>query len=163
YVVSDSSAVEFLETKHRVAADYPEAVRQAVMAGLNVRTAFIPPETYINPLRELVKSGRLAMSVVDSRVRDVLRVKFWLGLFDQPYVAKPDDADRIVRNPQNLEVARRAAHESIVLLKNEANVLPLRKDVKSILVTGPNATEVQNSMGRYGPSDLSVISILDGI
>jgi beta-glucosidase len=163
YVVSDSAAVEFLETKHKVAADYLEAVRQVVMAGLNIRTDFKPPETYIDPLRELVKSGRLPMNVVDSRVRDILRVKFWLGLFDQPYVPQPAEADRIVRNPQHLEVALRAAHESIVLLRNQGNVLPLRKDLKSILVTGPNATEVDNSQSRYGPSDLSVVSVLDGI
>ncbi len=163
YVVSDSSAVEFVQTKHKVAADYLEAVRQVVMAGLNVRTAFQPPETYIDPLRELVRAGRLPVSVVDSRVRDVLRVKFWLGLFDQPYVPQPAEADRAVRTPQHLEAALRAAHESIVLLKNQGNVLPLRKDLKSILVTGPNAAEVENSQSRYGPSDLSVVSVLEGI
>src|SRR5215469_15979808 len=163
YVVSDSSAVEFLQTKHKVAVDYPEAVRQVVMAGLNVRTAFMSPDSYIDPLRDLVKTGRLPMSAVDSRVRDVLRVKFWLGLFDQPYVPQPADADRVVRNPQHLEVALRAAHESIVLLKNQGGVLPLRKDLKSILVTGPNATETENSQSRYGPSNLSVVSVLDGI
>jgi beta-glucosidase len=163
YVVSDSSAVEFLQTKHRVAADEQEAVRQVVMAGLNIRTAFSPPEAYVNPLRELGRSGRLSMDVIDSRVRDILRVKFWLGLFDHPYVSQPADADRIVHNPQHLEVALRAAHESIVLLKNQGNVLPLRKDLRSILVTGPNAAEVENSMSRYGPSQLDVVSVLDGI
>ena len=163
YVVSDSAAVEFLQTKHKVAADYLEAVRQVVMAGLNVRTAFMSPDSYIDPLRELIKTGRLPMDVVDSRVRDVLRVKFWLGLFDQPYVPQPAEADRVVRNPQHLEVALRAAHESIVLLKNQSNVLPLRKDLKSLLVTGPNATETENSQSRYGPSDLTVVSVLDGI
>src|SRR5262249_10693712 len=163
YVVSDSAAVEFLQTKHKVAADYLEAVRQVVMAGLNVRTAFMSPDSYIDPLRELIKTRRLPMDVVDSRVRDVLRVKFWLGLFDQPYVPQPAEADRVVRNPQHLQVALRAAHESIVLLKNQGNVLPLRKDLKSILVTGPNATETENSQSRYGPSDLTVVSVLDGI
>jgi beta-glucosidase len=88
-------------------------------------------------------------------------VKFWEGLFDQPYVPDPKEADRIVRNPQHLDAARRAAHESIVLLKNAA--LPLRKDIRSILVTGPNAAETANSVSRYGPSKLSVVSILDGI
>jgi beta-glucosidase len=163
YVVSDSKAVEFIETKHHVAADYLEAVRQAVDAGLNIRTEFTPPDVYINAVRQLVKDGRLPIDVVDDRVRDVLRVKFWLGLFDQPYVPEPKDADRIVRNLQHLEVALRAAHESIVLLKNEGNLLPLRKDLKSILVTGPNAAETQNSISRYGPANLPVVSVLDGI
>ncbi len=163
YVVSDSKAVEFIESKHHVAEDYPEAVRQAVVAGLNVRTEFTLPDVYINAVRELVRSGRLPIAVVDDRVRDVLRVKFWLGLFDRPYVPDPAEADRVVRNPRHLEVALRAAHESIILLKNEGAVLPLRKDLRSILVTGPNAAETRNSVSRYGPSNLSVVSVLDGI
>jgi beta-glucosidase len=163
YVVSDSRAVEFLEEKHRVAADYLDAVRQVVIAGLNVRTEFSDPTVYINAVRTLVKNGALSPAMLDDRVRDVLRVKFWEGLFDQPYVPDPKEADRVVRNPQHLEVARRAAYESIVLLKNDREALPLRKDLRSILVTGPNAAEVGNSVSRYGPSKLSVVSILDGI
>ena len=142
YVVSDSRAVEFLETKHRVAADYLEAVRQAVVAGLNVRTDFTMPDVYINAVRTLVRTGKLPIAIVDDRVRDVLRVKFWEGLFDQPYVPDPKEADRVVRSAAHLEVARRAAHESIVMLKNDG-ALPLRKDLKSILVTGPNAAETR--------------------
>jgi beta-glucosidase len=138
-------------------------VRQVVVAGLNVRTEFTMPDVYINAVRTLVTTRKLPMTMVDDRVRDVLRVKFWAGLFDQPYVADPKEADRIVRNPQHLETARRAAHESIVLLKNDRDTLPLRKDLTSILVTGPNAVETQNSISRYGPSHLSVVSVLDGI
>src|SRR5262249_30998056 len=131
--------------------------------GLNIRTAFTPPDVYINAVRQLVRTGRLPMRVVDDRVRDILRVKFWVGLFDQPYVPNTNETDRIVRNPQHLEVAQRAAHEGIVLLKNQGNLLPLRKDLRSILVTGPGATEVQSLNARYGPSDLNVVSVLDGI
>jgi beta-glucosidase len=162
YVVSDSKAVEFIESKHHVAPDYPDAVRQTVEAGLNIRTEFTPPEIYINAVRGLARDKKLPIAMIDDRVRDVLRVKFWEGLFDKPY---PDakSADGIVRNPQHLETALRAAHESIVLLKNDGNVLPLRKDLRSILVTGPNAAEVRNSMSRYGPTNLNVVTILDGI
>jgi len=163
YVVSDSRAVEFLQEKHRVAADYLEAVRQVVTAGLNVRTKFSYPSMYIDAVRTLVRGGRLPMATVDDRVRDVLRVKFWEGLFDQPYVADVKAADQIVRSPQHLDVARRAAHEGIVLLKNDRDALPLSKAIRSILVTGPNAAETTNSISRYGPSKLSVVSILDGI
>jgi beta-glucosidase len=162
YVVSDSRAVEFLETKHRVAADYLEAVRQAVVAGLNIRTDFTMPDVYINAVRTLVRTGKLPIAVVDDRVRDVLRVKFWEGLFDLPYVPDPKEADRIVRSAAHLEVARRAALESIVMLKNDG-ALPLRKDLRSILVTGPNAAETRNSISRYGPSKIPVVSVLDGI
>jgi len=163
YVVSDSKAVEYIESKHHVAADYPEAVRQAVAAGLNIRTEFTMPDVFINAVRLLIKDGRLPMDVVDARVRDILRVKYWLGLFDQPYVKDPSEADRVVRNPTSLEVALRAAHESIILLKNANNTLPLRKDIRSILVTGPNAAEVENSVSRYGPSSLDVVSVVEGI
>lgn len=163
YVVSDSKAVEFIENKHHVAADYPEAVRQALTAGLNVRTEFTEPDVFINAVRLLLKDGRLPMEVVNGRVREVLRVKYWLGLFDQPYVADPSAADRIVRNPQHLEVALRAARESIVLLKNAGHTLPLRKNLASILVSGPNAAETGNSVSRYGPSELDVVSVVDGI
>jgi beta-glucosidase len=162
YVVSDSRAVEFLEIKHRVAADYLEAVRQAVVAGLNVRTDFTMPDVYINAVRTLVTTGKLPIAIVDDRVRDVLRVKFWEGLFDQPYVPDPKAADAIVRSAAHLEVGLRAAHESIVLLKNDG-ALPLRKDLRSILVTGPNAAETGNSISRYGPSKIPVVSVLEGI
>jgi beta-glucosidase len=162
YVVSDSRAVEFLEIKHRVAADYLEAVRQAVVAGLNVRTDFTMPDVYINAVRTLVTNGTLPIAIVDDRVRDVLRVKFWQGLFDQPYVPDPKAADRIVRSAAHLEVGLSAARKSIVLLKNDG-ALPLRKDLRSILVTGPNAAETGNSISRYGPSKIPVVSVLEGI
>jgi beta-glucosidase len=120
------------------------------------------PDVYINAVRALVGDGRLPIAVVDDRVRDVLRVKFWEGLFDQPYVREPKEADRVVRSTAHLETALRAARESIVLLKNDG-ALPLRKDLKSILVTGPNAAEIGNSISRYGPSKIPVVSVLDGI
>jgi beta-glucosidase len=69
YVVSDSDAVEYLFTKHHVAATYKDAVRQVILAGLNVRTNFKPPEQFVLPLRELVREGAVPMSVLDSRVR----------------------------------------------------------------------------------------------
>ena len=163
YVVSDSSAVEFIANKHHVAKDYKEAVRQVVEAGLNIRTAFQPPDEYILPIRELVKEGKLSEKVVDQRVREVLRVKFWIGLFDKPYV-DAKKADEIVRSKDALDASLQASRESLVLLKNANNTLPLdRSKIKSIFVTGPNATEVNHSISRYGPSGIDVISVLDGI
>jgi len=164
YVVSDSEAVEFLYSKHHVAGDIKEAVRQAIEAGLNVRTNFTMPQTYIYPLRELVKEGKVSMKTLDSRVADVLRVKFELGLFDEPYVKDPAAADKIVHTTAAEEMATQMNRESMVLLKNQNNLLPLDKSkIKNILVTGPLAAETNYAISRYGPSHNPVTSVLDGI
>ena len=163
YIVSDSDAVIYIYSKHHVAENYKEAVRQAVEAGLNVRTTFTPPEVFIVPLRELIQEGKISTETIDSRVRDVLRVKFWLGLFDHPYIQNPQQADKIVHNVNHQAISLRAARESIVLLKNTENLLPLKKDLSKILVTGPNAKTTNELMSRYGPSKAEVISVLEGI
>jgi beta-glucosidase len=159
YVVSDSGAVEDLEKKHHVAADYKEAVRQTILAGLNVRTTFNLPDNFVKPLRELVAEGAVPMDVLNSRVRDVLRVKMREGLFDRPY--RPlTKVDAIVMSPENLDTARQASRESLVLLKNENNVLPLDPaKIKTIAVCGPNADNVKHSLGRYGPGDAQIITV----
>jgi beta-glucosidase len=164
YIVSDSEAVEYVFTKHRVADDYKEAVRQVVEAGLNVRTHFTKPEDYILPLRELVQEGKVSMKTLDERVADVLRVKFRLGLFDEPYVKDPSAADKSVHTRQDEAFSHQMSLESMVLLKNEANLLPLNKEkLKNILVTGPLATDESYAVSRYGPSNNPVTSVLDGI
>jgi len=164
YVVSDSEAVEFLYSKHKVAADYKEAVRQAVEAGLNVRTNFTMPQTFILPLRELIKENRISMKVIDSRVADVLRVKFRLGLFDSPYVKDPKAADKLVHTAADEQMSLKMNREAMVLLKNENNLLPLDKGkYKTILVTGPLAVESNYSVSRYGPSHNPITSVFDGI
>ncbi|MCE5228020.1 glycoside hydrolase family 3 C-terminal domain-containing protein [bacterium] len=174
YVVSDSDAVEYIENKHHVAATYKEAVRMSVQAGLNVRTTFTPPSDFVTPLRELIAEGSLSMDTIDSRVRDVLRVKFMIGLFDEPYVKNPKAADKLFNSKESLALARRGIEESVVLLKNENNpvggpgqgekILPLdRKKIKSILVAGPLAGETKDLIGGYGPMNETVTSMVDGI
>jgi beta-glucosidase len=163
YVVSDSKAVEFIHLKHRVAPDYADGIRQAVDAGLNVRTDFTRPEVYAEPLRQLVRDGRLSEETINSRVRDILRVKYWLGLFDDPYRADPDQAERIVRAPEHLALAARANRESVILLKNDDDLLPLRKDLKSIAVIGPLADNREAWWSRYGPQHLDFVTVLDGL
>lgn len=163
YVVSDSGAVEFIHLKHRVAGTPAEAIRQSVDAGLNIRTNFTPPEAYGEPLRQLVRDGKLPLATIDARVRDILRVKFWLGLFDQPY-ADPAAVDSVVRTPEALAAGERAARESIVLLKNENAALPLnRTALKKILVTGPLADDAHGWWSRYGPQHLDFITPLAGL
>lgn len=164
YVVSDSDAVEYLYTKHDTAADMKEAVYQSVMAGLNVRCTFRSPDSYVLPLRELVVEGRIPMEVIDSRVADVLRVKFELGLFDSPYVSDLAASDTLVGCREHQELALRASRESIVLLKNEGGLLPLQKgSVGTIALCGPNAAEEGYAKTHYGPLDADVISVLEGL
>jgi len=163
YVVSDSASVEYLYNKHGVATDMKDAVRQSINAGLNVKTNFTPPDDFILPLRDLVKEGKVTMKTLDDRVRDVLRVKFILGLFDRPYVTDADATEKLVNNSEHQTVALRAARESIVLLKNDKNALPLSKRVGSIAVIGPNADDLTNAQYRYGPSKMRGISVLEGI
>lgn len=164
YVVSDSEAVEYLYSKHHVADSKEEAVRQAFEAGLNVRTNFSMPQTYIMPLRQLYKEGRISMKTLDSRVGDVLRVKFKLGLFDHPYVEDPKAADKIVHNAEATAMGLKMNRESMVLLKNQNNLLPLDiKKTPRILVTGPLAAETNYAISRYGPSHNPVTSVLQGI
>lgn len=164
YVVSDSEAVEFISGKHHVAEDYKGAVKQAIEAGLNVRTHFTMPEKFILPLRELVKEGSVSMKTLDERVADVLRVKFRLGLFDDPYVKDPASSDKKVHTQADEEIALQLNRESMVLLKNDKGILPLvANKYKNILITGPLATETNYTTSRYGPSNNPMTSILDGI
>ncbi len=163
YVVSDSRAVEFVYSKHHVAGDDKDAVRQVAEAGLNVRTDFSPPEDYILPLRELVEEGKLSMETLDRNVADVLRVKFELGLFDNPYVADPKEADEIVARGTG-DFVLKMARESLVLLKNDENILPLDlSQLKNILVTGPLAIDKTAYVSRYGPQNLEVTNVLEGV
>lgn len=164
YVVSDSEAVEFIQTKHHVADSYSEAVRQAVEAGLNVRTHFTPPSDYILPVRQLVNEGKLSMQTIDRLVSDVLRVKFELGLFDKPLVSNPMDADKIAGADKNIDFILEMQLQSLVLLKNENNLLPLDKNkLHKVLVTGPLAKETNYMVSRYGPQDLDNVTVFDGI
>lgn len=164
YVVSDSEAVEFIASKHRIAKDFKEASVLALNAGLNVWTNFRQPENYINNLREAVKDGSLKMDVLDQRVREVLTVKFRLGLFDDPFTKNPKASDTQVQTADDKKFAEQLNRESIVLLKNQDNFLPLNKNKnQKILVTGPLATEIGFTISRYGPSNNPSISILDGL
>lgn len=164
YVVSDSEAVEFVHSKHKTAGDYKEAVRQVAEAGMNVRTHFTPPGDYILPLRTLVNEGSLSMKTLDRNVADVLSVKFKLGLFDAPYVEDTAAADSIVASEDTKDFVLQMARESIVLLKNENNTLPLQlNSLKKILITGPLADNTDVYISRYGPQNLEITNVLQGI
>jgi len=163
YVVSDSRAVEFVWEKHHVANNAVEGISQVVNAGLNIRTDFTSPSDFILPLRSAVSQGLVSEATIDERVADILRVKMQLGLFDNPYKGDVGKADQVVHSAQHQALSLRAARESIVLLKNEDNLLPLSKHIGRLAVIGPNADERALLGSRYGPANAPIISVYQGI
>lgn len=163
YVVSDSEAVEFISNKHKVADTYEDGIAQAVNAGLNIRTHFTPPADFILPLRKAVDDGKISQETLDKRVAEILRIKFWLGLFDNPYRGNGKQAEQIVHSKEHQAVSLEAARQSLVLLKNETHLLPLSKSVRSIAVIGPNADEQTQLICRYGPANAPIKTVYQGI
>src|SRR5437773_3718990 len=126
-----------------------EAGALALDAGVDVNITYEP--AYMGPLIENVNEGKVPMALVDRAVRRVLEQKFRLGLFERPY-ADPQHAEKVVHSKEHQDLALRAAREGIVLLKNQSNLLPLRKNLKSIAVIGPDADNSVNQLGDYSPS-----------
>jgi beta-glucosidase len=162
FVVSDWGSIGELIT-HGVARNATEAARLAIVAGNDMD---METSAYIDHLAGLVKSGAVAEKLVDDAVRRILRVKFALGLFDDPF--RYSDAKREKRemaSAVHLEQARDVARKSIVLLKNDSSILPLAKTVKTIAVIGPLAADKDTPLGNWradGATD-SAVSLLDGI
>ena len=163
YVVSDSEAVEFISNKHKVADTYEDGIAQAVNAGLNIRTHFTPPADFILPLRKAVDNGKISQETLDKRVAEILRIKFRLGLFDNPYRGNGKQAEQIVHSKEHQAVSLEAARQSLVLLKNETHLLPLSKSIRSIAVIGPNADEQTQLICRYGPANAPIKTVYQGI
>lgn len=169
YVVSDSEAVEFMHSKHHVTANYEETAKLVLEAGLNVRTNFTKPHTFINPVRSAYEKGMISMQTIDQRVREVLSVKFRLGLFDNPYTGDKSLSDKEAGFDKNVDFTDKVQSEGIVLLKNDAAagqaspLLPLSASVNKVLVTGPLADETNFMISRYGPNGLDCISMLHGL
>ena len=142
-VFSDASSVNYVHTRHKHAATKGEAAALCLKAGLDVD---LPRVNYYKELIGEVKEGRLSTEVVDESVRRILRLKFRLGLFDNPY-GDLKETERIADAPDHRKLALTAARQSIVLLKNEESVLPLNSNLKKIAVIGPNADKL--SLGGY--------------
>lgn len=157
-IVSDYEGVRQLHNDHKVAADPKEAALLAMKAGVQMELPI--PDSYQNILA-LVKEGKLEQTLIDECVAQILTVKFKLGLFDNPYVdAKAALAQ--ARKPESKALALRAAQESIVLLKNDKNILPLAPErYKKIAVIGPNADYAY--LGGYSGTPEYNVSLLDGI
>jgi beta-glucosidase len=123
-----------------------EAGAMALRAGVDLNITYEP--AYMGPLIQSVQDGSVPIALVDRAVRRVLEQKFRLGLFKQPY-ADLEHAQQVVHSNEHQQLALTAAREGIVLLKNEGNLLPLKKDLKSIAVIGPNADDSINLLGDY--------------
>ena len=153
-VVSDYMAIETAFNFHRVARDLQEAGVQAIRAGLDVE---LPAATAYGLLVDAVRKGMVDTATIDASVRRVLEAKLKLGLFEKPYV----DTQRIPEvfaRPEAQQVSQQLALKSMTLLKNDGNILPLRKDVKSIAVIGPIADSVRCLLGDY-----NYVSFTEGI
>jgi len=160
YVTSDGGGLQMLVNTHHVAADYAEAARKALAAGVDFD---LSDGSVYQTLIEQARSGIIPEKQIDDAVERVLAAKFRLGLFENPY-ADPDYAAQVTNSREHKELALKAAEEAIVLLKNEGNLLPLDgKKIKSVAVIGPNAADVH--LGGYSrdPGPGNQVSILEGI
>lgn len=158
YISSDDNGLQMLMATHHVAHDMAEAARMGLSAGVDfdISDAPIYPD-----LVQQVKLGLVAESEVDRAVARILITKFRLGLFDNPYV-DPDYAEKVNNSAEHKKLAAEAARKTIVLLKNEKNLLPLDvAKLKSIAVIGPNAADVH--LGGYSRDPGYGVSVLDGI
>lgn len=158
FVISDAGAVGGANVLHFTAKDYADATRQSIENGLDV--IFQTSYDHYPLFYDAFEKGLINKNAIDEAVRRVLRAKFKLELFDNPYINLAE-AEKYNASIEHRNIAKKAALESIVLLKNENNVLPFSKDIKSIAVIGNDATEAR--LGGYSGPGNNTVSILDGI
>jgi beta-glucosidase len=161
FVVSDANAVHSLIT-HGYARDGQDAASKAFSAGLNMDMA---SGTYLKYLPDEVKQGRISMKQIDDAVLPILEAKIRLGLFEHPFIDE-SRIPEVLNAPESMELARKAVQRSVVLLRNEQNLLPLDKaKLKSIAVIGPLADGDKDLLGLWGAMTKPgpTVSILQGI
>lgn len=162
FVVSDWNSIGEL-IPHGVAKDLKQAAELGIKAGVDMD---MESRAYIKNLKTLVEENKISMQNIDESVRRILRVKFQLGLFDDPY--KYCDAKRekeVTLSKEIVNATLNVARESIVLLKNEKNILPLSKDLKTIAIIGPLADSQSDPPGPWsgiGDSN-NVVTVLQGV
>lgn len=161
FVVSDWNSIGEI-SNHGVAPDLKEAAYRAMNAGSDMD---MEGYAYVKHLKELVDEGRVDVKLIDDAVRRVLRIKFELGLFDDPYKYSKLDEAGLVYNAENRKASREVARKSIVLLKNENNLLPLKKSGQKIAVIGDLADDKDSPLGSWRAQAVtgSAVSLLEGI
>ena len=162
YVISDYDAVNRMVSRQHASIDQSEAALKSIQAGMDFECPSSWKEYCFRFLPALIKTGQLKQSVLDSAVSRVLRNKFLLGLFEHPYINFGSPAAQDSIHEEHKLIALKAAEEGMVLLKNENHTLPFKaKQIKRLLVIGPNANEVH--YGNYSNDKTPGISILDGL
>ena len=157
-IVSDYFGINELMTRHNVAANTAAAAKRALEAGVDME---LPHVQTNDTLLQQIKDGVVSEKTLDTAVARILKAKFLLGLFEEPYV-DPDEAQRVSETKESSMLALTAAREALTLLKNENNLLPLdRNKIRSIAVIGPNAGHVE--LGEYSGKPTRRISVLQGI
>ncbi|MCD9575436.1 glycoside hydrolase family 3 protein [Flavobacterium soyae] len=159
-VVSDLGAIKYLQTTHYVTSSPKESIKEAIAAGVDMQFYDFTNEFWQNTIIELVNEKKLTMAQIDRAAGGVLRLKFLLGLFENPYTDKNLIKERF-HTKENQDVALEAAHKSIILLKNENNLLPLNKDIKTVAVIGPNANA--SRLGGYAVKNKVGTTVLEGV
>ena len=165
FVLSDAFAVGSLIT-HHYAKDGEDAAYKAISAGVNMDMASL---TYVHNLAQAVKDGKISESYIDQMVLPILETKYDLGLFEHPY-ADESRVDTVLSRPEGLELGRKLAGRSMVLLRNENHTLPLQKTLKKVAVIGPLADSKRDVEGGwtveglFGPGGKShPVTVLAGI
>lgn len=160
FVVSDLYSIEGIHQSHFVAPTMEEAAVMALSAGVDVD---LGGDAYMNIINA-VNGGRVSREVLDASVSRVLRLKFEMGLFENPYV-DPGKAKKEVRNNAHIALARKVAQASVTLLKNDRSLLPLDKNISKVALIGPNADNRYNMLGDYTApqEEKNVKTVLDGI
>jgi beta-glucosidase len=146
-VVSDWQDVRALQTSYHVAADYPEAIAKAVNAGLDMAMEPYDAQGFSDGLKAAVQRHLVSVSRIDQSVARILKLKFQLGLFEHPYVDASKADSRVLGADTSL--ARQAADESQVLLRNDGNVLPISPSAKKIVVAGSYADDINDQVGGW--------------
>ncbi len=159
FIVTDWETIPELLV-HGIAADSADAAKISLMSGVD---AEMTSGLFGKFLPELVRDGVIPESAVDQACRRILTVKFMIGLFDDPYT-DPDLGKKVLLQPEHIAAARDAARKSIVLLKNEGNLLPLKKNIGSIAVIGPLADNKREPLGTWALGRReNVVTVLEGI
>ena len=160
FVRSDMTAVSRLWDWFFITENEEEAIRLGMEAGVDLQLFDFPHETWQNGIKTLVESGRMDRAVLEQAARRVLRVKMMLGLFEKPYGDESLE-EQVLKCPAHVDLAQEIAEKSIVLLKNEDNILPLSKELKTVAVIGPCADRAM--LGDYVEPTMTGVTVLEGL